>query len=185
MVVIHHQIGEADLKGKGKVAFDQEKKSIQNSEEQEKRRSYLGYVDQGVDEGQMMDAVTAGLQASKKSKPLIQDSRETLATSSAVQSSGNEAGVHGEETSPLGLEHEDGSDEKLVSSEGPAWLEVLSGDLVVYADGLVDGVDGFGTVAVPQAMVSTGGLGDKDVCRWYYEVELVTGGLFQVCLDNC
>ena len=40
---------------------------------------------------------------------------------------------------------------ELVSTEGPSWLAVISGDLVVYADEPVDGVDGFGTVAVPQA----------------------------------
>jgi hypothetical protein len=121
----------------------------------------------------MMSAVTAGLQAHKKAKKPFQDPLIAKESEESSESKGQTEAATATATGEVEVEDK----LELVSTEGPSWLEVLSGDLVVYADGLVDGVDGFGTVAVPQAVVAVDG---SSVCRWYYEVELVTGGLFQV-----
>ena len=202
--------GEAELRGKGKEAAEKEHIVQRHSEEQEKRNAYLGYVDRGTDEGEMASAVAAGLQAHKKSKKLLDGAASMAApTKSVTESLPSTASVSLSTLSGADKEQEVVStaaaeslppsqdkglgssqalepDDKLVSSEGPPWLHVLAGEALTGADGFVEGIDGFCTLAVPHVNI---GRQTRDpeatsavpgVERWYYEVDLVTGGLFQV-----
>jgi hypothetical protein len=75
----------------------------------------------------------------------------------------------------------------LVSSESLSidWLEILSGEVVTHADGLIECDEGFGTIKAKYCSLGPHLLhmdpsGQRQHHRYYYEVELVTAGLFQV-----
>lgn len=66
------------------------------------------------------------------------------------------------------------------------WLETLSGDVITHVDGLIECNEGFGTIYVkncsigPTSQLVSQSSNLNSHYRYYYEVELVTAGLFQV-----
>ena len=75
-----------------------------------------------------------------------------------------------------------------IESQTIDWLEILSGEVVTNTNGLIEGIDGFSTVCVkncklgPTSQLTNQSLNSRNPShsQYYYEVELITGGLFQV-----
>lgn len=77
---------------------------------------------------------------------------------------------------------------ELVSSESLSldWIETINGEVMTHADGLIECIEGFGTVYVKNCFlgptIQPANNSSNFHYRYYYEVELITGGLFQVIL---
>mmetsp|Transcript_22894 Transcript_22894/g.33454 ORF Transcript_22894/g.33454 Transcript_22894/m.33454 type:complete len:618 (+) Transcript_22894:43-1896(+) len=157
--------GESELRGAGKEEYEKTKQRERSEEERMKREAYIGGLDRGVDEQEMADSVACGMRAAKRlkvSEPLPSDA---VSSSRALSLSS---------THSAAATNVEAEAEAEVSDEALPWIRVCNGEVGVYSDGLVECAEGFGCVAVP---------GVKDglrIGKWYYEVELVTGGLFQI-----
>lgn len=77
---------------------------------------------------------------------------------------------------------------ELVSTESLSldWIETINGEVMTHADGLIECIEGFGTVYVKNCFLGPTlqpvNNSSNFHYRYYYEVELITGGLFQVIL---
>jgi hypothetical protein len=145
--------------------------------EKQRRDEYLGVIDEADDETMAL-LVEDGYRAAKKAKLMESKSEETAKSI---------------DLKPTEMLSPDSATEsaEIVSSESLSvdWLEILSGDVITHADGLIECAEGFGTIKgrncainlFPQSS-SSPSPSHRSHSQFYYEVELVTAGLFQVPL---
>jgi hypothetical protein len=145
--------------------------------EKQRRDEYLGVIDEARDETMAL-LVEDGLRAAKKAK-LMESKSEEAARSIDLQP----VFPHPSSAEPLAS---DGTAlaADVVSSESLSvdWLEVLSGDVLTHADGLIECAEGFGTIKGRNCSINLTPQSSSSPShhQFYYEVELVTAGLFQV-----
>ena len=146
--------GEGDLQGRAAEALKEKTATEKRDAENSQRRSYVESTDiaNGVDgDAAIHELVSSGLKAGKRKR--------------------------------LGSDRQDASDEidddDAVSANEDLgkffnweWIQVLSGDAVLQDHNVV-GVSEFATVGVMPHMTLGPG-------KWYFEIELLTAGLFQV-----
>jgi hypothetical protein len=144
----------------------QKRKQESMAAETKKRDAYMGVLDTHYeeDEGAFQDLVASGLKAKAAKRAKTDNGSEDKDVSA---SSG---GGVAEDYPDAGI-----SDETAPGTHGevPAWLTVLSGQALVSSEtvGEVDGDQGFSTLCVECSM---------SMGHWYYEVELLSGGLMQI-----
>lgn len=186
--------GEDELRGDSKKAYDQQQKDERREKERQLKNTYLGAVESNQSSEEMSNMVAAGLgRVAKKTKktissapssssseiPFVVDSSDskTLSvdpTSSKEKKEVELEAVGKEEIEDVGKEEKDAK-----NTEPPFWLQTapsISSAISLHPGGVVECTQGFGTVMVNRDLVDTG----VDKKQWYYEVELITGGLMQV-----
>ena len=192
--------GEEELRGKALDEIQQNRKQSKEAEVMTKRDAYLEPIvkEEQQLEAAMHDAVLAGLLKNRKksiNKPSQIGSSST--TSTDTLNKNNDRTVLPDTSSPKPhtsiptpnqnnpteesqiripetSQHDfpgESTDPSEIATPSP-WLEVLAGDVVTDVSGDVRCLSGFGTLTCRKAAVSSG--------KWYYEVEVVTGGLSQV-----
>jgi hypothetical protein len=187
--------GEEELLGDSKKIFAEQRREERRDAERQKKDTYLGAVECNQSSEEMASAVAAGLgRAAKKTRKGQAEAGSTQevahdrevgsgeATSSSALLLSHATGVEMVKSPTEEKEEEDAAASRLP----PVWLHPAtsaSSAVTLHAGGVMECTLGFGTVLVDGMEREQGTAQGKeraDTLRWYYEVELITGGLMQV-----
>lgn len=187
--------GENDLRGWGKEAHEEELKNERKMKEKQKRDAYLGVLDEADDEAMAL-LVEDGLRAAKRARLNDLNSEETPRKSVDVMQStlpvdsfppDTTSSVPTITNSTITIQEGEANilPVDVVSNDSLSvdWLDILSGDVVTHVDGLIECAEGFGTIRAKNCHLGSSSILFDSTHRhhqYYYEIELVTAGLFQV-----
>ena len=188
--------GDEDLAGAALESVKKRKQEEENNQLDSKKESYMSSVILERDESEISDMVVAGLNAAKRSRSHPNDIYSSSPSKINADSSFEDLQILNpyeiSGTHDNGL-HQDRYiiDSDIISSKESSEISclhsnrdldmrsivnVLSGTVDCFADGEVSGVNCFSTLCINGCSLQSG--------KWYYEVELLSGGLMQIGFAN-